>query len=89
MYLYLNSKYMGKVRGLCGNWNGITSDDMIGRDGVNDPSRFGDSWRTDTSCACVDSSLYSYDPCDAHVSFKNTFINCIFVNLYLQVNLSL
>ena len=69
VYLYLNSKYVNKVRGLCGNYNGVTSDDMTGRDGVTDTTSFGDSWRTDTSCACVDSSMYSYDPCDAHVSF--------------------
>ena len=72
LYLYLNTKYAEKVRGLCGNFNGATQDDTTGRDGVIDATSFSDSWRTDTSCAVVDSSLAGYDPCEAHVSHTNT-----------------
>ena len=57
---------MENVRGLCGNWNGATNDDVMARDGIADSTGFADTWKTD-SCAAVDPSLASYDPCEAHV----------------------
>ena len=68
LYVYLNQKYKNKVQGLCGNFNGISGDDMKGKDGIIDPTKFGDTWRTDSTCAVVDPKLYNYDPCDAYVS---------------------
>ncbi|XP_035699569.1 fibropellin-1-like [Branchiostoma floridae] len=41
--------YWGRMRGLCGNYNGDTSDDYMTPDGtiVGDWNTFGDSWLTD------------------------------------------
>lgn len=43
---------MGRVKGLCGNYNGITDDDFLTRTGSIEsrPSVFGESWKLSDSC---------------------------------------
>ncbi|XP_078573749.1 zonadhesin-like [Branchiostoma floridae x Branchiostoma japonicum] len=47
--VWVPSKYWGRMCGLCGNYNGDTSDDYMTPDGtiVGDWNTFGDSWLTD------------------------------------------
>ena len=68
VYVFMEPKHREHVHGLCGNWNNRTEDDIMDRNGVRDAINFGDSWRTDTSCAEVDLHAESFDPCNAHVS---------------------
>ena len=50
----LSPSFKNKVCGLCGNYNGRSSDDMIGRDGVLylDPREFGDTWLVGKDRTC-------------------------------------
>lgn len=68
LYVYADSRHKENLRGLCGNWNGKTDDDNTDALGLQDSMGFGDSWRTDTSCATVDESIYTMDPCNINVS---------------------
>uniref|UniRef100_A0A914W495 Uncharacterized protein n=1 Tax=Plectus sambesii TaxID=2011161 RepID=A0A914W495_9BILA len=45
--IHLDARHKRQVTGVCGNYNGDVRDDNRGPDGtdVNDPDRFGDSWR--------------------------------------------
>lgn len=51
----VSSAYKGKLCGLCGNFNSVARDDMRTRDGrlLNDPWRFGSSWRVGGKRACT------------------------------------
>ncbi|XP_049866631.1 BMP-binding endothelial regulator protein-like [Pectinophora gossypiella] len=51
----VSSVYKGKLCGLCGNFNSVARDDMKSRDGrqLNDPWRFGSSWRVGGKRACT------------------------------------
>lgn len=48
------TKYKHKLCGLCGNYNGMKSDDLIGRDGTvyANGHEFGQTWRTGSKKAC-------------------------------------
>ena len=50
----IKSTLKNKLSGLCGNYNGVKSDDFTGKDGViyMDENRFGDSWRVGSWMAC-------------------------------------
>lgn len=54
----VSSAYKGKLCGLCGNFNSRAVDDMTTRDGklVNDPWKFGTSWRVGGRRACTRST---------------------------------
>lgn len=65
--LSVTPSYRNKMCGLCGNFNGRESDDMVGRDGVqyHSANEFGDTWkigRTLTGCT-RDSELPVESPC--------------------------
>lgn len=51
----VSSAYKGKLCGLCGNFNSVARDDMKSRDGklMNDPWKFGMSWRVGGTRACT------------------------------------
>lgn len=51
----VSSIYKGRLCGLCGNFNSRARDDMKTRDGkqVNDPWKFGTSWRVGGRRACT------------------------------------
>ncbi|KAH9514062.1 hypothetical protein Btru_030109 [Bulinus truncatus] len=50
----VTTKYKYRMCGLCGNYNGIKSDDLIGRDGTVYMSgqQFGSTWRVGSKSAC-------------------------------------
>jgi hypothetical protein len=51
----VSSRYKNQgLCGLCGNYNGLKSDDLTGSDGVmyRDEEEFGDSWRVGGKHAC-------------------------------------
>ncbi|CAL1533485.1 unnamed protein product, partial [Lymnaea stagnalis] len=50
----VTTKYKHKLCGLCGNYNGIKSDDLIGQDGTMymTGDDYGHSWRVGSSRAC-------------------------------------
>lgn len=52
LYLKLNNKWKGKVKGLCGNYNYNAQDDLTTPSfGIeNNPILFGDSWKLDETC---------------------------------------
>lgn len=49
------SRYKYKMGGLCGNYNGVSADDMKGRDGhvYLDGDDFGNTWRVGSKAACT------------------------------------
>ena len=51
----VSSKYKRKLCGLCGNFNGLGTDDLIGRDGRHyfSGEEFGQTWRYGSRGACV------------------------------------
>ncbi|GFN75363.1 sco-spondin [Plakobranchus ocellatus] len=54
VYIRLATDHMQMVEGLCGNFNKDQTDDLTPRQGgssLTEVTLFGDSWRTDTSCA--------------------------------------
>lgn len=61
------SRYKGHVQGLCGNYNGVGTDDLIGRDKklYFEGEAFGDTWRVGSKSACVinDAIHSSESPC--------------------------
>ena len=51
----VSSRYKRKLRGLCGNFNGLAFDDLTGRDGrlYYTGAEFGETWRYGSRSACV------------------------------------
>ncbi|OWF51557.1 BMP-binding endothelial regulator protein-like [Mizuhopecten yessoensis] len=49
------SRYKQKMRGLCGNYNGISTDDLMGKDDhmYLDGENFGNTWRVGSKAACT------------------------------------
>ncbi len=47
--------YKHQMCGLCGNYNGIRNDDLIGKDGILyfNPYEFGETWRTGKRKSCM------------------------------------
>lgn len=62
------SRYRTKMTGLCGNYNGNSEDDMLGRDQrmYKDSEQFGDTWRVGSKAACaiVDKHKTAITLCD-------------------------
>ncbi|KAJ1132104.1 hypothetical protein NDU88_010434 [Pleurodeles waltl] len=54
VFVTLPSRYWGQVGGLCGNFNGLTSDDFTMRNGsiVKNAFNFGKSWISNGSTGC-------------------------------------
>ncbi|XP_072324712.1 LOW QUALITY PROTEIN: SCO-spondin [Scyliorhinus torazame] len=52
VYVQLESQHRGRVRGLCGNFDGDTENDFTTRQGIVEATsdRFGNSWRVSQSC---------------------------------------
>ncbi|CAG0903423.1 unnamed protein product [Cyprideis torosa] len=53
LYLFLDPKWSDAVTGLCGNFNGKTSDDFLPPSSQlpeNDAATFADSWKTQSQC---------------------------------------
>ncbi|CAM9132617.1 unnamed protein product, partial [Lampetra fluviatilis] len=65
IFVKLDSKYKGKVCGLCGNFNGDVRDDFTTRDGsaVASAVDFGNGWRSRESCTAVERQA---QPCAAN-----------------------
>jgi len=55
VYVMLDRKHMGHVRGLCGNFNGRSDDEFASRTNSTEsrPSVFGESWKLSDSCPNV------------------------------------
>ncbi|RUS78727.1 hypothetical protein EGW08_013514, partial [Elysia chlorotica] len=54
VYIRLATEHMQMVEGLCGNFNRDKTDDLVPREGgapLTQVSLFGDSWRSDATCA--------------------------------------
>ena len=52
LYVTLPPRYWGKVQGLCGNFNGIATDDFTTKNGIveTNPSTFANSFQEDANC---------------------------------------
>lgn len=64
VYVRLGAHLQGRVRGLCGNFDGDTENDFTTRQGIveSTPELFGNSWKVSPSCPDVaDQDLR--DPC--------------------------
>uniref|UniRef100_H3A4Z5 Tectorin alpha n=1 Tax=Latimeria chalumnae TaxID=7897 RepID=H3A4Z5_LATCH len=50
----LSSRYRGKICGLCGNFNGVGSDDLRNRSGAlaDNPYQFAVDWKSDSDAVC-------------------------------------
>ncbi|XP_070814330.1 zonadhesin, like [Chaetodon trifascialis] len=61
--IILPSNYESSVRGLCGNYDGITSNEYMKPDGtvVRDLNTFGESWRVIDSKVLIDSEVLKAD----------------------------
>lgn len=63
----LDKRHKERVRGLCGNYNGITNDDFMTRSNTLEtrPSAFGDSWKLDDSCPDIEQDVpdETTEPC--------------------------
>ena len=65
MYIFLGKQHMGKVKGLCGNFDDISDNEF--KDGKFNAQEFGNSYQTKAYCKAVDkTSLDEYDPCVEH-----------------------
>ncbi|XP_029640374.1 mucin-2 [Octopus sinensis] len=61
LYITLENKYMGRVCGLCGNYDQIANNDFRDKSSfpehTQSPLAFANSWRVRESCAIVDKEL--------------------------------
>lgn len=68
------SRYKGKLRGLCGNYNGIEADDFTGKDGISylNAEEFGRTWRSGSKRACkIRPQVRSLEsPCQSNFKVK-------------------
>src|SRR6218665_3574342 len=77
LYVYLSSSYRSSVEGLCGNFDGDASNDLVDVSGrlLLKPSAFGAQWKVSGSCPESDPSA-DLDPC------KVSMINRPMSNMY-------
>lgn len=72
--------YKNKMCGLCGNYNGIESDDFLGRDGglYLDSEEFGNSWRIGSKKACFkpEKKKRSDRPCNSNTKRLKAHKDC-------------
>ena len=69
VYIYIDSRYKNKMKGLCGDYNGEANNDfsVSGSDILTSTAQgFGNSWRTMQSCAALHSSTDPSDKCAKH-----------------------
>lgn len=66
VFVTLPSSYKGAVCGLCGNYNGISQDDLTPRNGNKPvkPTEFGTSWRVAEIPGCVEGCKGVCPNCD-------------------------
>uniref|UniRef100_A0A2C9K418 VWFD domain-containing protein n=1 Tax=Biomphalaria glabrata TaxID=6526 RepID=A0A2C9K418_BIOGL len=63
----VSTKYKQRMCGLCGNYNGIKTDDLLGKDGTMYMSgqQFGHTWRVGSKSAChIESDKLVKAPCE-------------------------
>uniref|UniRef100_A0A8C2SMA8 Otogelin like n=1 Tax=Coturnix japonica TaxID=93934 RepID=A0A8C2SMA8_COTJA len=86
IYIKLTEDHHGKPCGLCGNFNGDKSDDLILQNSeyTEDIAEFGNSWAVQISdgAACVPTALDFSSPCSANAeSTEDIFFKC---QIFLQ-----
>ncbi len=66
-----NNAYIGRLRGLCGNYNGNPNDDFITSQNqlTGDANVFGDSWKISNTCPKPKPPGPS--PCQDNIELKN------------------
>ena len=64
VYISLDTKYMNRVEGLCGNYNEVGGEpDEFGSVVAANAQEFGNKFRTNTHCPLVDPDTI-HDPCE-------------------------
>jgi hypothetical protein len=53
VYIFLSYNHTNEVEGLCGNFDGITKNDLIAPVSANE-QEFGGAWKIDNSCPNVE-----------------------------------
>ncbi|KFO77774.1 Otogelin-like, partial [Cuculus canorus] len=86
IYIKLTEEHKGKLCGLCGNFNGDKSDDLILQNSeyTEDIAEFANSWAVQTSddIACVPTASDFSSPCSADAeSTEDIFFKC---QIFLQ-----
>ncbi|XP_016281164.2 otogelin-like protein isoform X1 [Monodelphis domestica] len=82
IYIKLSEEHKGKTTGLCGNYNGIQSDDLQmqhGKEATEDVALFANSWSVQTAedVACIDTASDFPNPCSTGIhSFEVIFFKC-------------
>jgi hypothetical protein len=81
VYIRLDQRYIGNVRGLCGTYNFKSSDDFTPPNGIveSDVYSFANSYKLDLSC----NSPNQHSPCEQHISVREFF----FIKLILLLKL--
>ncbi|XP_078061134.1 SCO-spondin-like [Mustelus asterias] len=74
VYIQLEAQYQGRVRGLCGNFDGDAENDFTTRQGIVEATsdRFGNSWRISQSCPEVDNKDTPH-PCSVSAGHRVTW----------------
>ncbi len=71
MYIFVDAIYRQKVQGLCGNFDGDATNDLViaGTTVTDVIQEVGNSWKTNPSCPEVNKDTTdSFDPCERNVN---------------------
>lgn len=71
VYIRLDPQYMGNVRGLCGTFNSISSDDWMPPDGLPETNvvTFADSYKVTALCETKEQTK----PCDIFKAVRRIY----------------
>ena len=71
MYIYLAERWRGRVKGLCGNFDGSNENEYeTSGGGVSLVGEFVNSWRKESNCPVVDLDAVSLEPCTVSYKYK-------------------
>ena len=71
VYIYLAERWRGRVKGLCGNFDGSNENEYeTSGGGVSLVGEFVNSWRKESNCPVVDLDAVSLEPCTVSYKYK-------------------
>ncbi|XP_060080481.1 mucin-2-like [Ylistrum balloti] len=76
VFIFLNSRWKGRVEGLCGNFDGLDNNDFQAQSGITDPTdinAFANSWKKATYCPDVESDRNELIPCSGDKAIRKTW----------------